>query len=924
MKGINVKKIAAFAGAAVLFGSAFAVADVVYGSTQLVDQNGQPTVKIYVGSNAQISDGVAAANIAAKIANEAYKSSTLTASVSGTPTCSVGTGVGGAGTCSLVESSKKVTLEVSVPGTIAGTHTFKTLITDTIDRTLANRNNTADEDNYPATLAAADTSGSTPSPLRGYSESSTNGALSKALYMIGAGQFTGFADYSAVDNQASTTSYTEVQSFWIGSKADAVKYDSNSDIRDVAVNTYSTAVYSAKFMGNDYGIPVCTGDLLSNRSDDWTSCLSDPNSRTDRHRLKIKFMGAEWLISDMDAQSLSNPSSTAVVVGGQIKLAKEAKYGIINVGQVLDAGVFKVRLSDISVATGSDNTHPAIIDILDANEAVIGQVQISPDTTYTFTQSGTGNSVKIHVYKTAPGFTLNAKWAEMAIYNDEITLKSGSRYNLVSGSDVNQNFYVSLLWKNKDFTSGSTGNEYNNYTDSLREIVIYDVDTFSGVKYKAGDVYNFLKSPATYKLTYNGVDLTDGDYVPVSVSALSKANYRVAILPGGDASCAATSALDYSYDAKMIRIKTGTGTLFGGAGKLGNYNVDEVLFDPIGTTDNSTFLPNGTQNISSNVYSAKVFFKPSGKNCWNWANMAVASALDVTALTEAIKFETVGDNSGAYGAITYVTDSTYVPTGFNGMLVFQEDAGKLGASSNSKVHLALPYNYTVTSTTDDPFRFKTQDTSTSYVYYHGVRNVAADIKTNSKELPFVTERGSKTVDVSTNDASIKFAKKIGMPTFQFSMSDVSASSSGEEYIMGVGESKVFGGVTVKVKAIDATTGSCSVLGAGGAPACTVDSTGLSAVISPNNAATVEATEPYKLTSSLVHKDTDGASSGVAILIGGPAVNTMTADALRDTAINFDTDSVVVREIGNKIVVAGKSAADTMTAATQFIAGVKRQ
>ena len=97
MKGINVKKIAAFAGAAVLFGAAAVAADVTYGDKQLVDQNGQPTVKIYVGSKAMISDGVAAANIAAKIANEAYKSSTLTAAVSGKATCSVGTGVGGTG-----------------------------------------------------------------------------------------------------------------------------------------------------------------------------------------------------------------------------------------------------------------------------------------------------------------------------------------------------------------------------------------------------------------------------------------------------------------------------------------------------------------------------------------------------------------------------------------------------------------------------------------------------------------------------------------------------------------------------------------------------------------------------------------------------------------------------------------------------------
>ena len=52
MKGLNVKKIAAFAGALVLFGASVAVADVVYGNTQLVDQNGQPTVKVVVGSKA--------------------------------------------------------------------------------------------------------------------------------------------------------------------------------------------------------------------------------------------------------------------------------------------------------------------------------------------------------------------------------------------------------------------------------------------------------------------------------------------------------------------------------------------------------------------------------------------------------------------------------------------------------------------------------------------------------------------------------------------------------------------------------------------------------------------------------------------------------------------------------------------------------
>ena len=992
MKGINVKKIAAFAGAAVLFGAAAVAAEVTYGSTQLVDQSGQPTVKIYVGSKAAISDGVAAANIAAKIANEAYKSSTLTASVSGTPTCTVGSGVSGAGACSIVESSKKVTLEVTLPGSVSGTHTFKTLIYDTIDRTLENRNNTLSEDEYPAALTSTDTSGTITSPIRAVETSTTKG---KDLYRIGSGQFTGFADYAVVDTQATSTSYTEEQSFWIGSQPNAVQYDSSSAIRDVAVNKYSAMAYSLKFTGNDYGIPVCTGGLNSSQTDDWTSCTSS-NDMTERHRVKVNFMGSEWVVSEMKDPAVSNPSATAVVAGGQIKLAKEAKYGIINVGGELDAGTFKVRLSDISVQTGSDNGHPAIIDILDANDAVVGQIQVSVGTTYTFTQSGTSNQVKIHVYNTAPGFTLNAKWAEMAVFTDEITLKDNQRYNLVSSTDTDKNFKVSLLWKNRDFTSGSTGTASNNKTDSLREIVVYNIDGFSD-KTVSGDVVNFIKSVPTFKVTYQGVDLTDADYVPLTYSGLSSDSYRVSTT-SGDQQCGASSALDYSYTAKLIEIKTSGNTLLSGTGDVlsGDYMFERVLFDPIGLvpygaaqtftgltgsnttgTDNvltassvtyyvgsvsgatvannlsaatltvgangkltillggapqtniSVTMPasstaysnlNGTQVQSAPVggYAPKVFYKISGRDCWNWDSVTYVgqNPASSTGLTNKIRFDTAGDNSAAQGAI-YFNNTGFGSFG-NVSIIYQEDAGKYGTSSNNLVYTGVPV--LTTDTTVSTFRFKATDSSTQNVYYD-----ALPVTTfGGYEPTFVSERGSKTLSVGTSDTSFKIAKKLGQPTFQFAYADTAtAAASADNYVMGVGESKVFGGVTVKVKAIDATAGSCSVLGSSGTPQCTVDSTGVSAVISPANAASVQVSQPYKLTSSMVMLDSQ-AVSGVAITVGGPMVNTVTAQALQDSSVNFDVDNVVVKEIGNKIVVAGKTAQDTMAAADQFIAGVKRQ
>jgi hypothetical protein len=914
MKGINAKKIAAFAGTALLFGAAAVAAEVTYGSTQLVDQSGQPTVKIYVGSKAQISDGVAAANIAAKIANEAYKSSTLTATVSGTPTCTVGSGVSGAGSCSIVESSKKVTLEVTLPGTVAGTYTFKTLITDTIDRTLANRNYTLSEDMYNSSTTSTDTSGTITSPLRAVDTSNKG----KLLYRIGSGQFNGFADYAVADNQATAVTYTEEQSFWVGSQTDAVKYDESSSIRDVAVNKYSAMVYSAKFTGNDYGIQVCTGDLNSTDTTNWASCASDSNSRTDRHRVTIQFMGAEWIISEMTNPTASHASSTSVAAGGQIKLAKEAKYGIINVGGELDAGVFKIRLSDISVAVGAANTHPAIIDVLDANDAVVGQIQVDPGTTYTFTQSGTGNQVKIHVYKTAPGFTLNAKWAEMAIYTDEITLKDAQRYNLVSSTDTNKDFKVSLLWKNRDWSS----NADSNTSDSLREIVIYNIDGFSD-KTKAGDVVNFLKGTPTYKVTYQGVDLADDNYAPITYSALSSDGYRVAIADG-DVACQSTSSGDITYTAKLIEIKTSGVQLLGGTGDAlsGDYLLDKVMFDPVGTVSHtSTGGINGTQNQSvlNANRSPKVFWKVSGRDCWNWNNVTY----DNPAITNAVKLDAAGDNSAAQGEIYFnssLSTSAGAVSGYQAYIMLQEDAGKFGDNSNFKVLTAVPV--IVNDTSYQTFRFRASDSSTQQVYYRGLR--ASPLVFTNYEPTLVTERGTKVLSVGTSDASLKVAKKVGMPTFQFAYADTSsAAASADQYVMGVGESKVFGGVTVKVKAIDATCGSCSVLGAGGTPGCTVDSSGVSGVISPDNAASVQVSQPYKLTSSMVMLDSQ-AMSGVAITVGGPLVNTVTKEALADSNVNFDVDNVVVKEIGNKIVVAGKTAADTMTAADQFIAGVKRQ
>src|SRR3989338_8985949 len=105
---VNLKKIGAIVAGATILASSVAFAGLWFGSTELVNANGAPVAKVVVGASAAASDGVAAANIAAKLASEAFKTSTLTAQVAGDATCAVGAGAATGGSCAI--SNEKVKL----------------------------------------------------------------------------------------------------------------------------------------------------------------------------------------------------------------------------------------------------------------------------------------------------------------------------------------------------------------------------------------------------------------------------------------------------------------------------------------------------------------------------------------------------------------------------------------------------------------------------------------------------------------------------------------------------------------------------------------------------------------------------------------------------------------------------------------------
>lgn len=944
MKGWKARIATTLLAAAFIGSTAVSAATLYYENTKLVEENGQPVAKIVVGSGAAVSDGIAAANIAAAIAQNAYARSALNVRLEGTPACTVsGAGTGtGAGTCEVTD--KKVTIEITVPGQLANAHQFRTLITDSIDKSLGNRMNTLPEDLYDTTLTLPDTSlPRAVSPLRGLSNFNGN------LYMVGKSQFNGFDVLAAKDEQATSGfSYDQEVAFWVGSGSpnSGVYYDLGTEYHQVVARPNALA-YSVRFLGNDWGIPVCT---VTNSSGLWAGCTADGVDRTARHRLKVNFLGQDWVISSMTPPTTAIAASSSVLQGGEIKLAKEADYRIVSIGETIDAGTFKVRLADISVAVGAANTHPAIIDMLDSNDQVIGQIQVTPGDTYTFTQSSTGSQVKVHVYQTAGGLTLSAKWAEIAIYTDEIKLTDGHIYNDASSSDPKWGYvYAQLLWKTKDWTSSNTA------PNSLREIVLYvsDVQGYmdQNDRMKAGDSIVFPLKDPVYRLTYNGLDLADTE----------KSSLRFDVVNSGRISVANSdncNTLNGTWSGTFIHITSDTDSAFGGSSSdaLGQYRAKDFYVDPMGnfTYSSSTGQQNqSTWNLlPSNSTVSQIFYKQSPTCKYlTVANFTSTNATNaggqtpLTYTTASVKYDFAGDDaaSPAFGLLKFYFDgysasmsstsggsyaslTTTTTPAIIGEIVVQENAGRLNSTAYHHDVLRIP----VYNLTNSNWQFQPTSATTSYVYYNylNLTGSTTDTVTSAvgRELPFYSERGTKVRTVSLTSVQMDTAKRVANAQFTFATSSSEAGKENTEtWIAKEGDTKTLSnGVSLLVKAIDQTVGSCTAGGASGTPACTATMGTVTGVADP---AVTSVLTPYTGDLKMVIKDSDAAGvSGTLITVGGSFVNTVTKEAASqgDANIDFNKDNVVVKVVGNKIVVAGLTADDTMAAANSFISKLKAQ
>ncbi len=932
MQSLSAKRIAAATAGAILLGaSLFAAAPpITIGNTEIINQNGKPVVKVVVGSNAKITDGIAAANIAAVIGSLAYGQKTISAVLQGEATCTVGGA--GEGTCPV--SDEKVKLEINVPGTqvVAGAYGFRTYIYGYVD------NDVRTEDDQSKTDDTA--------------------------LEITADQFSAFAE--------KTSSVATVSgSFKIKEKA-YTKTDQLAQY-DTATGKYKVTPSELKYIISfDHdtwgGLPVCTKEEVMESGTYTTSaalegnCTPQDTYLLERQRLKIKFLGEDWVITDMTAN-------------GSIKLAKESTPAtVVKVGENISSGAYTVKLASITIPTDSYPNGQAVIEIYDATgtkvkDAVLDPAQPSHEITLP-----NGDKITIKIYKQSSALDPASRWSELAVISQEIELKDGKVST--DSSNPNYNWTASLGWAKYKSGSGIE-NVLKNITltrESMPEL-------------SEGGAIDIIGEPALYQLSLAGLTLTDANYqsLTMTIGKTRTSTYYE--------SEEATSTTSIGETKDLVCLTSDKKAFVSSEIKSGDnrykvcYSLDEgvpfmqekpdkglvAVLDEFGSPE---LIDTGDENLNINVFNGSAWELKAVYNSSVSGNTLYARSIDNSAgnvyysfkLAPAVEgveaksnetklfrlYNATGSqlanltgvnddhyalyNEGELWVINksyipstapqpwvfenasltfYIPDTGYYKTKINitrsdGNIIITEYADKSTGTS-------LPI-YTKVKADGSSVTFKSLADSESKVtvnYYTAAGGLSGNV---DREVGYVNQRGSKLVSRGASEIVFKIAEKTGELQYWLKGTGITIGAGVSEVTLKEGETTTVGDITIKVKDISQTVGACSVAEG----TCTVDTTGLKAMLDTGKASETVAV-PYKFapTDRLVVLDKEAPTTENLILVGGPMVNSLTAQAIQGKDIVFDKPGVkYAQEVETgKIIVAGYTAEDTIDAAADFIAAL---
>lgn len=922
MKSINVKRIAALTAGAVLLGASLvAAASITYGNTVIINDQGKPVVKIVVGAGAKASDGVAAANIAAVIGNLAHVSQTVSAKLVGDPTCTVS----GTGTGACAVTDKKVTLEITSPGgTISGGYGFKTYMYGYVDSDVR-----TDDDQ--------------------------KGGAGETVLEIGPDQLPAFGDWK---KGVATVSGLFTTKQKVTTKTERLPtFDPDYQYYTV---TPSELKYIVSFEHDTYGgVPACTKtDVLENAAGYASTALMEVDCTAadtylmDRQRLPIKFLGEEWIISSMDP------------IAGSIKLAKESTPAQpVRVGDNLSAGKYVVKLTSITIPSTPFPNGQAVVEVYDQNGVKVKDAVIDPAAGSTELTIGT-DKLTIKIYRQAAALDPASRWSEMAIISQEIELKNNTRID----DAENKNWSVKLGWGKYVTTAGSDL--------VLKNITVYAT---SLVDLKEGSGINIIEKPALYQLYMKGQTLTDANLQQLNFKIGDRArtfyseetsSTSADLLSSYDLVCMSSDKKAFKSDEiggtdnrykvcfgmakgvpafydksdKGLIVINGTAAL-NVPTVLTNVSGYDLMVNTGAAWTNLSTTVNGwnvtlAPILSSNA-NVKYTFTLGDQTATNTLYAVTASNMTQISVGALAILTGSGNNVTRIVNVNNTVASTEIPMFSNvtkvdnlALTYYMPDTAATATikfdDSDYLINVSEVVNKTATAAVPTVnFSFKANSSALTFkspgdsetkvkVEYYSATGSGTD---REFEAGYVSQRGSKLVTRDASEIDFKMADKAGELQYYLMSTGSNVSAGTNTYTKAIGETVSVQDSSIKVADILATPGACTI--AGNAVTCAASKAGMSAVLDTGETnKSVQVVYPFASTDRLVVLDSEAPTAEALICVGGQLVNTVTASAIKNTDVNIDAPGVkVVRESGNKIIVAGYTAADTTAAANEFIAAL---
>jgi len=576
---------------------------------------------------------------------------------------------------------------------------------------------------------------------------------------------------------------------------------------------------------------------------------------TQNHHVKINFLGDQWSIVELTGVYNTTAASARVTLGKEI-----VTNGLMQVGDSVTDPTSNYSVKLISVSPFSTTTaqlRDAQFQAFDGSGNLIGTYRIIEGSSDTI--SGPSIVVKVNKLFSGTGGVANA---DVTLYSSRLELKQGQLDNA-----DNRNWQVQLELANVTGTAGVS-------SDALKAIKLYRLTVPD--MYNAGDSANIVDKPTAMKWTWNGISTVDHDTLTVNVR-----NSPVTL----PTSSTTVTQLNYSL---LLSTTRSSGFQFGATGYTGNQLYIDIPGSnmwyqaPDGYWYFLNFSATNTidaSNLTYNWGSAQVYID---------YNMNASASTATLIIPEFVTAENSVNYRGEFVIWVYGANSAnpmLLPTSGSTAQVYYNGGASNGGWANAD---ATAFNVT-------------RITSTPYSSYNA---------------GLITPRGSVYKSIASSGASIDYATSVAYATYTLSRSSTSTSGNTAEVTKAEGEEYDIGaGYKVKVKTISATaTATGEVAGA------TVSAESL-AYLTPNPSSADSVVALNTATNPLVVLDSDpmAAATSKLIVVGGPMVNTVAAGVSGSDAVNTPGSTPVVKAVGDKILVAGYTAADTKAAADALIA-----